>query len=277
MDLSFWGFRHWPFARIVNDRRLFVGAAHEEADARLLFLIEERRRCGLLSGAAGTGKSCLLRQVQAAAMRLGHLAFRLDATGLEANELAWKIADGCHADCRADDSSTQLWSSLKARMSGLAIVDQPVVLLVDHFDLVEFGCGQTLCRLMQLADHAGADLTVLIAARERFIAPLIRDVVELHVELTAWSERETSHYISDALRQAGVRGTIFTADAAAAIHSQTQGNPEQVARLCDLALLAAMSEDRRRVDAHVIAAAAEEMGPSSRSHHSPLKSSLARA
>lgn len=276
MDLSFWGFRHWPFARIVNDRPLFVGTAHDEACARLLFLVEERRRCGLLSGATGTGKSCLLRQVQASAMRLGRLCLRLDATGLNASELAWQIADGCHADCGADDSSTQVWSSLQARLSGLAIVDQPIVLLVDHFDLVEFGCGQALRRLMQLADHSRADLTVLIATRERFIAPLLMEAVELHVELTAWSEREVAHYIADSLRQAGSRETVFTAEALTAIHSQTKGNPSQVTRLCDLALLAAMSEDRRRVDAQVVYAASDELRFSSRSSSTRFHDALPR-
>ena len=277
MDLSFWGFRHWPFARSVNERHLFVGAAHEEACARLLFLVEERRRCGLLSGAAGTGKSCLLRKIQSAAMRLGRQCVRLDATGLDASEFAWQIADGCHAECRVSDSSAQIWSSLQARFSGLAVVNQPVVLLVDHFDLVEFGCGQILRRLTQLADSTGADLTVLIAARERFTAPLLLDVVELHVELTAWSESETSRYIADALQLAGTRETIFTTDAVATIHRQTRGNPARVAWLCDLALLAAMSGDQRRVNAHVVNAAAEELEPTSFSPRDRLRSPMAHA
>ncbi len=277
MDLSFWGFRHWPFARSVSERQLFVGAAHEEARARLLFLIEERRRCGLLSGATGTGKSCLLRQVQSAAMRLGRLCIRLDATGLDASEFAWQLADGCHAECRVSDSSAQIWSSLQARFSGLAVVDQPVVLLIDHFDLVEFGCGQTLRRLMQLADSTGADLTVLIAARERFTAPLLLDMVELHVELTAWSESETSRYITDAIRHAGTRETIFTTDAVSTIHRHAQGNPARVAWLCDLALLAAMSGDQRRVTAHVVNAAAKELEPTSFLLKDRLHSEMAHA
>ena len=277
MDLSFWGFHHWPFARSVSERHLFVGTAHEEACARLLFLIEERRRCGLLTGAAGTGKSCLLRQIQSAALRLGRQCVRLDATGLDASELAWQIADGCHADCGADDSSAQMWTSLQAQLSGLAVVGQPVVVLVDHFDLVDFGCGLILRRLMQLAESTGADLTVLIAARERFTAPLLLDAVELHVELTAWSEHETSRYIADSIRHAGAIAPIFTADAVSTIHRQTRGNPARVAWLCDLALLAAMSGDQRRIDAHIVNAAAEELEPTSRSSQNRFQAAMAHA
>ena len=262
MNLAFWGFRHWPFERSVSGSRPFVGAAHDEALARLLFLVEERRRCGLLSGAAGTGKSCLLRQVQTSAMRLGRLCVRVDATGLDGNELAWQVADGCQADCDADDSSAKLWSALQTRFTGLAVVQQPVVVLIDHFDLVEFGCSQSLRRLMQLADASGAELTVLITARERFTAPLL-DAVELHVELSAWSEDETARFLWDSLRRAGSCEAIFTADAIQTIHALTHGNPSKIVWLCDLALLAALSEGRRRVDAHIVEAAAMELSPRS--------------
>ena len=263
MDLAFWGFRHWPFERAASGHRPFVGASHDEALARLLFLVEERRRCGLLSGATGIGKSCLLRQVQSSAMRLGRLCVRVDATGLDGNELTWRVADGCQADCEADDSPARLWSRLQTRFSGLAVVEQPVVALIDHFDLVEFGCSQSLRRLMQLADATDAELTVLIAARERHAAPLLLDAVELHVELSAWSEDETARFLWDSLRRAGSCEAIFTADAIQAIHALAHGNPSQVVWLCDLALLAALSEDRRRVDSQVVEAAAMELSPRS--------------
>ncbi len=263
MDLAFWGFRHWPFERSACGNRPFVGAAHDEAFARLLFLVEERRRCGLLSGATGTGKSCLLRQVQTSAMRLGRLCVRVDATGLDGNELAWRVADGCQAGCDADDSPAKLWSGLQTRFAGLAIVQQPVVTLIDHFDLVEFGCSQSLRRLMQLADAGGVELTVLIAARERFTAPLLIDAVELHVELSAWSEDETARFLWDSVRRAGSCEAIFTADAIQVIHALTHGNPSKVVWLCDLALLAALSEERRRVDSQIVEAAAMELSPRS--------------
>ncbi len=261
MDLAFWGFRHWPFERSASGHQPFVGAAHEEALARLLFLVEERRQCGLLSGAAGTGKTCLLRQVQASAMRLGRLCLRVDATGLDGHELAWGVADGCHADCEAGNSSARLWSSLQTRFTGLAVVEQPVVALIDHFDLVEFGCSQSLRRLMQLADTTGVELTVLIAARERFTAPLLLDAVELHVELSAWTEDETARFLWDSFRRAGSHEAIFTADAIQALHALTHGNPSKVVWLSDLALLAALSESRRRVDSQVVEAAAMELSP----------------
>lgn len=261
MDLAFWGFRHWPFDRTVCGQRPFIGTAHEEAFARLLFLIEERRRCGMITGLAGTGKSCLLRQARSHAERLGRACVSVDATGLDGNELARQVATDSLADVGVSDSPARVWSALQARFASLAIVRQPLVITVDHFDLAELGCSHALRRLMRLADSMGADLTVLIAARERDTSPLQLDAVELHVELSAWSEDETARFLWDTLRRAGARDTIFTAEAIQAVQSLTRGNPGDVVRLCDMALLAAQIENRRQVSAPLIEAAATELFP----------------
>ena len=56
MDLSYWGFQRWPFDRTFAQDRFYSSPIHEEAFARLLFLVEEFRRSGLLTGPAGTGR-----------------------------------------------------------------------------------------------------------------------------------------------------------------------------------------------------------------------------
>lgn len=267
MDLAFWGFRHWPFDRSTCGHQPFVGARHEEAFARLMFLIEERRHCGLLCGAAGTGKSCLFRQVHQKAFRLGRQCVRLDATGLDGTELAFRVASDCQADVDENDSSARIWSRLHTHLSSLSLVKQPLVVLIDHFDLVDFSCSQSLRRMIDLAEATDADLTLLLACRERFTAPLLLDAVELHVELSAWSEDETAQFMWDAMRKAGSTEAIFTADAIQTIHSITRGNPAKVVWLCDLAMLAALSENRRRIDSSVVQSAAMELSP----HNSPLQ------
>jgi general secretion pathway protein A len=146
-------------------------------------------------------------------------------------------------------------------MAGLALVGQPIVVLIDHFDLVEFGCSQALRRLMHLADVTRADLTVLIAARERFTAPLLLDAVELSVELTPWSRLETAQFITDATRESGVKTLLFSDDAIEAIQNVTHGVPAEVVWLCDLCLLAAMSRDVHHVDSELVESAASELSP----------------
>src|SRR6476660_546984 len=133
MDLAHWGFDRWPFQHARATSFNSVGAAHDEALARLLFLIDERRRCGLLIGGTGTGKSCLFRQVRSYAERKGRCSLAIDATGMDAAELAWQLecqllVDDNHA------SPIRSWSQIQQSLSNHRLVGQPVVVLLDHFD-----------------------------------------------------------------------------------------------------------------------------------------------
>ena len=261
MDLAYWGFDRWPFDRRKSSGGPNVGASHEEAMARLMFLVDERRRCGMLTGPAGIGKSRLFRRVQSHALRHGRLCVDFDATGIEADEFVSQIAEQMFADVSANSVASQRWSRIQKRMSALSLVKQPIVILIDHFDLVEFGYSQVIRRLMHLAEITGADLTVLVAAHERFTAPLLLDVVELSIELLPWTLAETGEFIDKATRAAGATTTLFNDDAIDSIQKLTHGVAADVIWLCDLCLLAAMSRDIHSVDGELVESAASELSP----------------
>ena len=55
-----WGLRESPFRGLANPRYFYCSPTHDEALARLQFLVQHRRRLGLLLGMPGSGKSLLL-------------------------------------------------------------------------------------------------------------------------------------------------------------------------------------------------------------------------
>jgi general secretion pathway protein A len=267
MDLAYWGFRRWPFQRQRTVDQPGLGASHEEALARLLFLVDEHRRFGLLTGVAGTGKSCLLRRVKSYAERRGRVCLEVDATGVAAGELAGRIAEQFPVDCEPGATPARCWSLIQRELANQALVGRAVVAIVDHFDPAEPGGAAQLLRLMNLAESLGTELTLLVAARspisnvdlrENFD---LRDNVELSVELTGWSLAETGRFITETLRTAGAVSDIFAPDSVAAIHEITAGIPRDVVRVCDLSLLAAMSEGRLEIAAETVKAAAAELAP----------------
>ncbi len=261
MDLAYWGFDRWPFARQRTMNQSRLGASHEEALARLLFLVDERRRCGLLTGGAGTGKSCLFRRVMSYAQRRGRFCLEIDATGVGATELAGRIAEQLLADCDPPATPARCWSLIQQQLANQALVGQPVVVLVDQMDLAEDGVAVTLRRLMNLAESSGTELTLLIAARSSFSTAELRDDIELSVELTGWSLDETSLFITDSLRTAGATSDIFSPESVSAVHEITRGIPGDVVRICDLSLLAAMNDGRNEIDAEIVEAAVAELDP----------------
>ena len=84
--------RHWglvdiPFQSTVDRRWFYEGPSHEEALARLLFLVEQHRRLGLLIGAAGTGKTMLLSVLQRSAAQAQTEVVDVNVAGRSGNEV----------------------------------------------------------------------------------------------------------------------------------------------------------------------------------------------
>ena len=59
MYQSHWGLRESPFRDGPDPQSFYQSPTHEEALARLHFLVEQHRRLGLLLGPEGSGKSLL--------------------------------------------------------------------------------------------------------------------------------------------------------------------------------------------------------------------------
>ena len=261
MDLAFWGFRHWPFDRTFAADRFFASQQHEEALARMLFLVEESRRCGVVMGLGGSGKSFLLKLLQDRTERLGRLTARCDATGLDGNELLGQIALSCQAPVDHEATPARLWNGLRARFAALALIRQPLVILIDHFDLVEPSCQQAVWRLHQLADSVGLKMTILLATRERQVAPVLQELVELRIEISSWTAAETAQFIQTATRHAGSKQILFSDEACRSIYKMTHGVPSAVVSLSSHCLLAAQGQEETLVTQECVEAVAAEFWP----------------
>ena len=71
MHGRYWGQNGFALQGPLGQSGLILTPPHEEAMARLEYLIEQRRRFGLLRGPAGTGKSLVLKEAAREAKRLG--------------------------------------------------------------------------------------------------------------------------------------------------------------------------------------------------------------
>ncbi|HEY4759151.1 MAG TPA: hypothetical protein VIH42_01085, partial [Thermoguttaceae bacterium] len=69
MYQSHWGLRESPFRGGLVMQLLQRSPTHEEALARLHFLVDNQRRLGLLMGPSGSGKSLVLEAFAGAMLR----------------------------------------------------------------------------------------------------------------------------------------------------------------------------------------------------------------
>src|SRR5262245_26205095 len=107
-----WGLRHPAFRQVLDPRNYFPGSSHEEAVARLHFLVEQNWRLGLLSGEAGTGKSLLLQVLAASLRHRGVTVAQVSLRGLDAEEFLWRLAAGIGLNPDLADSPFSLWREI---------------------------------------------------------------------------------------------------------------------------------------------------------------------
>lgn len=258
---DYWGFSQSPFRNAIDESRFRGNPVHEEALARLLYLVEQRRRCGLLSGPAGTGKSLLLDMLAAAARRMQRQVVRVDLHGLDGSDMLWQLAAELGLAPGHSDSPLALWRKIEDHLKGLQLARIHTVLIFDSLDRVLSACTPMLQRLLHLDDGPSCWMTTIVSTRpigHSAFSDQLSELADLRIELSAMNQQQTCLYVQQAVRSAGANRELFAADALDRLFQQTGGVLRAVNRLCDMSLLAAMSQTRDAVDAAIIDAAAQE-------------------
>lgn len=249
-----------PFAEEASADMYFSGDAHEEALARMLYLVEEGERCGLLTGSAGTGKSTVLIRLHRQLRRAGWKSCRIDLAGVDQAALLHRLAVELGVNPAADADPHETWDQLELSLAAAARVQQPWVVLFDHADRLRPGALSLLEQLLHTPHARG--IVLLFACRNEGRTPLLKTLSEhtgLRIDLPALSVEETQWYIEHALDRGEVATSEFTRDAIQLVARITGGVPRQINRLCRAVLLAASAEHRVEIDAELVLSVAEEL------------------
>jgi general secretion pathway protein A len=260
---SHWGLKHSPFSGGLDRRSFFASPTHDEALARLHFLVEQRRRVGVLLGPAGTGKSLLLEVFAGEVRRRGGDAARLSLLGLGSHEFLFLLADALGLNPQPHDSLVALWRNVLERLSENRYQDLDTVLLFDDADEADEAVLEQLARLAQHNPTPAARLTLVLAASPQRIERLGRrllGLVELRIDIQPWEAADTAEYVEGTLRRAGCERAVFEPAALVRLHELAHGIPRRVNQLADLALLAAAATEQNHIDAVTLDDVSEELG-----------------
>lgn len=259
---SYWGLVESPFINRCNQRWFYESPTHEEALARMYFLVEESRRCGVLRGPRGTGKSLLLKVLEEQLHRTQRQSAHIDLTGLDSAEFLGELCLKLQFPTPRDDSPALAWRALADFLVGSRLAHVHTVIMLDHLELAGEGIEQAIARLLQLERGAAESLTVIIATGEQVNSgarPAWLDECDLMIDLVALDQQQTEQYVRETLRRAGCTQDIFEPAAVNALFQRSAGVPREVNRLCDLALLTAMGQQAERIGPEVIDTAGREL------------------
>jgi general secretion pathway protein A len=262
LPLTYWGLERWPFRGSVSAGQFYPTAGHNEALARIEYLVESRRRLGVLLGDAGTGKSLVLRVSAEQLNRKGAAAVVVDALGATTRDVLWQIACGLGTSPRDDADASWLWRQITDRVTENRMQQRASVVLVDDAGQAGPDLVMQFARLARLDTTAAARWTLVFAAEPAQAArwnETLRSTVDLRIELRPWAAEDTVGYVQTDLVEAGRMEPVFEDDALQKLHELAAGVPRQVARLADYALLAGAAANEETISSAIIEAAYDEV------------------
>ncbi len=262
MYQSHWGLQASPFRALSDVRFFYKSPTHEEALARLHFLVDQHRRIGLLLGGPGVGKSLVLEVFAQALRRSGCQVVLVGLIGLNPHELLWQITAKLGANPGTEENVARLWRRLTDRLIENRLQQQTTVILFDDADAAPEAVLSNIVRLAQHNPSTDARLTLLLAAdvkRLDRLGPRLLDLAALRIDLSVWDEAATAGYLQSALAKAGRLAPAFDDDAVVRLHKLSHGIPRQVNHLADLALLAGAGQELGLVDADTVEAVYGEL------------------
>ncbi len=174
----------------------FSSPTHLEAFSRMQFLVDEKRRMGLILGNRGNGKTLVLDMLAGDFRARGIPTVSVSLVDLDVRELLWIMATQLGAPTGRNKTVGELWRAILDRLAANAYQHLRTVALLDDVDKAPNDVFNHIIRLARHNPTPPAALTMVLAADQtgasRLMSRLI-DLVDLRTELEPWDAWETAH------------------------------------------------------------------------------------
>jgi type II secretory pathway predicted ATPase ExeA len=254
--LAHWGFTRMPFGQDLPADNLFRGHAHNEAVARLRYLISARG-LGLLTGEVGSGKTVAVRAATHGLDTSRHSVIYLPNPAIGTRGLHGAIATALGQAPRFHHA-TLIPQVERALHTEHTEKGRHVILIIDEAHLLAGAQLEAVRMLTNSAMDSYSPLSILLVGQPDLRRHIkINDMAALdqriqlryHIPTPALSPTETKKYIEHHISLAG-RGNdvLFSDDAITAIHNHARGVPRAINNLTIAALLAGYTTNKHIVD-----------------------------
>lgn len=254
---SFYGLSEKPFALTPNPKFVFQSEQYRTAEQSLVYGIAQKEGFMLVTGAPGTGKTTLCRdlleKLDPDKYRVA-LIFNPFFSGVE-------MLQALHSEFGLGDVSTTSRKELLDRLNTYLIQQlangRTCIAIFDEAQHLSTEFLEQIRVLSNLETNQEKLIQIILVGQPELLG-LIRTPqmaqldqrVSVRCTLTHLSLDETGRYIYHRLNVAGARGNLrFDDGGIRTIHSATGGVPRLINLTCDRALLAGYSEQSRSIEA----------------------------
>jgi general secretion pathway protein A len=250
---SHFGMRERPFSLLPDPDFLLWTPLHRRAFTVLEYGLMTRAPITVVTGEVGTGKTTLLQallQNLDASVKVGLIS---NAQGNRGELLQWVLA-ALDIACDLNAPYVTKFQTLQAFVVEQYSQGKRVVLIIDEAQNLSVEGLEELRMLTNINANKDELLQLILIGqpelRQMILRPDLRQFaqrVTASYHIPPMDLEITDEYIRHRLRHAGGSGEEFEAGAIARIYGMTGGIPRLVNKLCDFALVYALSGDQRQV------------------------------
>ncbi len=244
MYTQYFGFQKPPFKVTPDSGFFYTNSTFLSAHNSLLDAIDEQRGLALLTGAAGTGKTTLLKQLAQDLDDTVHFIY-LQNSNLNQRDLVGRLSEKLGSE-PSDQQQISVEAEIYRLRDHLKVLndrEQGCVLFIDDAQNLPQDSLNTLPLLIK-ADGGGNQVQVVLSGTEELLERLnapelsaVLRLVEAHAQLERLPAAEIPAFIDHQIRVAGsMRSDIFSEGAIREIVQTTSGRPSDLNKVCDKAL-----------------------------------------
>src|SRR5215813_15240197 len=264
MYKDFYGFLTYPFAPTSDTPFLYPSDTYKDCLLGLLHGLQRGSGLLVMTGATGTGKTCLLHILLQNLDEKTHVAFIVNSA-LNSLEILQYAAKKFRLEITGD-SKAQLLIHLRDFLSTQATINEKAVLIVDEAQNLSVEVLEDL-RLLTNFERAEKKLLQIIlvghvSLEETLKCPellQLRQRVGRRCRLRPLNADETKAYIERRLAVAGATEPLFTPQALKAVYRHSQGIPRVINTICDGALFLGFRDDTREIGSGTIQAVLQDL------------------
>ena len=252
------GLTERPFTLLPDPDFLFWSVPHKRAFSVLEYGVLTRAPITVVTGEVGAGKTTLLQKLLQTLDEDATVGLISNAQGNRGELLQWVLnALGIASDLEtAYVTKFQMLQDFVIEQYGLG---KRVILIIDEAQNLSVE-GLEELRMLTNINYNKDELLQLVLMgqpelREMIMRPELRQFaqrVTASYHIPAMDLETTANYIRHRLRHAGGTGKEFTNDAIKVIHKNASGVPRLVNKLCDFAMVYAVTGKKKVIDENIV-------------------------
>ncbi|SRR6266508_876207 len=257
MYKEFYGLNEKPFSKTPDPRFLYLSKGHQEALARLQYVIEERE-LALLTGEIGCGKTTISRALMDSMGDSYHFSFIFNPR-LNVMEFLRGIARGLSV-ATLSDNKDQLLNEITEALYRLHMEGRCPVFVIDEAQLIpdrEIFEEIRLLTNFQLDDRNLLSMIIMGQPELRKIlaAPVyepFRQRLAINYHLSPLDLEETLEYLDFRIEVAGGTPGLFLPDAVQRIFELSGGVPRRINVIATNCLLEGFGMEAALIDGSIV-------------------------